>query len=65
MIVTDEPTYREPDYSEEGVSPYEEGVGAHHDGLDVSDNPYHRIHQEVAYEDWQRGWMDVEEGEVS
>jgi hypothetical protein len=58
MIVTDEPTYREPNYSD-GDTPYDEGRKAHADGLDVSENPYHRDHQEPPFLDWYRGWMDA------
>lgn len=62
--MSEEPELKEPDYSEEGESPYEEGRQAHRDGLDVTDNPYDRVRQDVPYEDWQRGWMDAEEGRL-
>lgn len=58
----DRPTLKRPDYSESGTEPYSEGREAHESGLDVSDNPYDPIRQEVPSEEWERGWMDAEKG---
>jgi hypothetical protein len=56
MLDHDEPTIKkEPDYSEDGPDPCDEGREARDAGDDLLDNPYHRLRQEDPHDEWARG----------